>query len=270
MKHNMRTLLLSSILGLGLSSHAAAHDDGGKKEADYSHRSEANQNRDEFRQPFRTLDFFGVKPDDKVVEILPGGGWYTEILAPMLAYKGELVAAHYPKTTPSEYRQRSRKNYETKLSDNASVYGNVVVADFNPNALVDPKTTDADVVLTFRGLHGLQNSGDLAAAFSQFNQMLKKGGALGVVQHQAPEGYDPIQSARMGYLPKSHVISVAKAAGFDLVAEAYFHNNPKDDILQNQVEGGVWNLPPSLRTDFKEKYQDVGESNRMTLLFQKR
>lgn len=238
---------------------------------DNSHRSEANQARDTFRKPYQTLEFFGVKANSKVVEIMPGGGWYTEVLAPMLAAEGQLVAAHYPIATSSKYRKRSRENFEKKLSDNEKVYGNVVIADFDPNASIDEKTKNADVVLTFRGLHGLQNGNQLAVAFSQFNQMLKQGGKLGVVQHQAPEGFDPVATAKKGYLPKSHVIAVAKAAGFDLEAEAYFHNNAKDRIIIDNVEAGVWALPPSLNAkENKEQYKAVGESNRMTLLFKKR
>lgn len=260
---------ISIACSLLISTSAIAHNHSDKG-FDHSHRSEANIKRDEFRQPFRTLEFFGVEKNDKVVEIMPGGGWYSEILAPMLKEKGQFVAAHHPADSASSYRQRSRTNYEEKLKGNEDVYGEVVLASFDPKGSVDTATTDADVILTFRGLHGLQNGGDLAAAFGQFNQMLKKGGSLGVVQHQAPEGHDPVQTARMGYLPKSHVIAVAKAAGFELVAEAYFHNNPKDTIVADRVSGGVWSLPPSLRTDDKEKYAEVGESNRMTLLFQKR
>lgn len=271
MKHRVKLLTLSLAFTTALSATAMADDHGLKAGADNSHRSEKNQARDEFRQPYRTLEFFGVTPESKVVEIMPGGGWYTEILAPLLKDNGQLVAAHYPADTKSDYRKRSRANFEKKMGDNKGVYGKVVIADFDPRAGVDAATTDADVVVTFRGLHGLQNGGDLAAAFSQFKQMLKKGGKLGVVQHQAPEGYNPIQTGRMGYLPKSHVIAVAQAAGFELVQEAYFHNNAKDRIVQDGVEGGVWTLPPSLRTETeKEKYAKVGESNRMTLLFQKR
>ncbi|TMO88443.1 class I SAM-dependent methyltransferase [Pseudoalteromonas spongiae] len=263
------TLLPLSLIAAAVFSFSTAAS--APEGIDNSHRSETNQARDTFRKPYQTLEFFGVKPNSKVVEIMPGGGWYTEVLAPMLAAEGQLVAAHYPITTSSKYRKRSRENFEKKLSDNKKVYGNVVITDFDPNASIDEKTKNADVVLTFRGLHGLQNGNQLAAAFSQFNQMLKQGGKLGVVQHQAPEGFDPVATAKKGYLPKSHVIAVAKAAGFDLEAEAYFHNNVKDRIIIDNVEAGVWALPPSLNAkENKERYQSVGESNRMTLLFKKR
>lgn len=268
----LKKLFPTTALVAALFSPLAMADDHSTHGAvDHSHRSEANQQRDEFRQPYRTLAFFGVEPGHKVIEILPGGGWYTEILAPMLKDNGELVAAHYPADAASDYRKRSRKNFEEKMAGNEAVYGQVIVSDFNLNAELDAASENADMVLTFRGLHGLQNAGDLAAAFDRFNAMLKAGGKLGVVQHEAPEGYNPIHTAQKGYLPKSHVIAVARAAGFELVAEGYFHNNPKDTIIQDNVEGGVWTLPPNLNTDTdKEKYAAVGESNRMTLLFEKR
>mgnify|MGYP005698091575 FL=1 len=121
--------LLATIVGaLALSSISVANAVEVKETHDYSHRSEANQLRDEYRKPLETLDFFGIETDDKVVEILPGGGWYTEVLAPYLS-QGELVAAHYPADNPVEYRARSRANFEEKVS-NSDVYKNVVVTDF--------------------------------------------------------------------------------------------------------------------------------------------
>ncbi len=275
MKIKALTLSLVAALGLGLGSPALADGHMHNKDAaamfDHSHRSDRNKARDEARKPFQTLEFFGIKRHHKVVEIMPGGGWYTEILAPMLNEHGEFVAAHFPADSQSNYRANSRKNYDEKLASNKKVYGNVSVVDFDLEQPVPVGAKNADAVLTFRGLHGLQNRGHLGKAFAYYSDMLKQGGKLGIVQHQAPEGYDPVATARKGYLPKSYVIDVAKAHGFKLVAEAYFHNNPMDNIIRDNVEQGVWALPPSLRAEeHKEKYEKVGESNRMTLLFEKR
>lgn len=265
----IKTSLLVGLTTFALATNAGHHERH-DMQFDHSHRSDKNQQRDQFRQPFRTLAFFGVKANHKVVEILPGGGWYTEILAPMLKENGTLVAAHYPTNDKSEYRAKSRKNFEKKLADNSNVYGKVQVVDFVPTEAVEAGAKDADVVLTFRALHGLQNGGELNDAFQRFNDMLKVGGKLGVVQHQAPEGYNPIATAKKGYLPKSYVVSVAEKAGFKLVAEAYFHNNPNDTIIWDNNEVGVWALPPSLNDEKnKEKFRTLGESNRMTLLFEK-
>lgn len=258
---------VATVLTLNVS---AEHHAKSNIEFDHSHRSEKNQSRDIYRKPFKTLSFFDVEPHHKVVEIMPGGGWYSEILAPMLSEKGQFVAAHYPEDSEG-YRGRSRAGYNKKLAENPEIYGNTKVVDFDPNGTVPHGAKNADVVLTFRGLHGLQNGGDLEAAFQQFHDMLKSGGKLGVVQHQAPEGYDPVETAKKGYLPKSYVVSVAEKVGFTLSAEAYFHNNPKDTIIQDNNKVGVWALPPSLRDEEnRDKLKTVGESNRMTLLFEKR
>mgnify|MGYP001316743026 CR=1 FL=1 len=233
---------------------------------DHSHRSESNIERDEFRKPFETLEFFGVEPDDKVIEIRPGGGWYTEILAPYL-YDGEVIAAHYPLDAKSDYQRGSRERYEQKINS-SDVYNNVTITDFVFGEPVSEVATNADSVLVFRALHGMQVNGNLAEAFVKFKQMLKSGGTLGIVQHEAPENYSAIGTASKGYLPKSHIIAVAQAAGFVLEAESYMHKNPKDKILQNDIQRGVWALPPTLAVDeLKDELKDVGESNRITLLF---
>ena len=259
--------LLATIVGtLALSSISVANALEVKETHDYSHRSEANQLRDEYRKPLETLDFFGVEANDKVVEILPGGGWYTEVLVPYLS-EGELVAAHYTANNPVAYRVKSRANFEKKVAEN-EVYSNVVITDFDFGKPVSEETKNADAVLVFRALHGMQNQGTLAEAFVKFKEMLNEDGVLGIVQHEAPEGYSAVESAKKGYLPKSHVIAVAEAAGFELVSESYMHNNSKDKIIQDNVASGVWALPPSLRAEgMEEEIKKVVESNRMTLLF---
>ena len=262
--------LLATVVGaLAISTVSMVQAVETKETHDYSHRSEKNQLRDEFRKPLETLKFFGVESDDKVVEILPGGGWYTEILAPYLS-NGQLVAAHYPADNHIEYRARSRANFEEKMAGN-EVYSNVVITDFDFGKPVSEETKNADAVLVFRALHGMQNQGNLAEAFVKFKEMLNENGVLGIVQHEAPEGYSAVETAKKGYLPKSHVVAVAEAAGFELVSESYMHNNPKDKIIQNDVKRGVWALPPSLRAEgMEEEMKKVGESNRMTLLFKLR
>lgn len=237
---------------------------------DYSNRSDESTARDKYRNPFETLKFFGVKDNHKVVEILPGSGWYTEILAPKLKAEGMLVAAHYPKVEGDDsYRTRSRENYDTKLRLELDVYGDVVVTDFNLDAEPHEAMMDSDFVLTFRSLHGFENSQSLTKAFGYFNKLLKQGGKLGVVQHEAPEGSDNAVTAKQGYLTQAYVVAAAESAGFKLVDTSNVNKNEKDIIVQENIEGGVWTLPPSLRTDNKERFASIGESNRMTLLFEK-
>ena len=234
-----------------------------------THRSGENISRDAFRHPIQTLDFFGIKADDKVIEILPGSGWYTEILAPKLNDKGTLIAAHYPITEGDKsYRSNSRLGFEDKLKSNPEIYGKITVVNFDvTDEKPNPLTMQADAVLTFRSLHGFEKADQLHNAFKQFNLMLKQGGTLGVVQHQAPMDSDPKVVAKQGYLPISHVIYSAEKAGFSLVTASGINENPKDTIVKDNIEGGVWTLPPSSSGDHSDHYKHVGESNRMTLKF---
>jgi predicted methyltransferase len=236
-----------------------------------SHRSAQNSARDVYRHPTQTLAFFDIQATDTVIEILPGSGWYTEILAPKLKDKGTLITAHYPVFEgDTSYRSNSRLKFEEKLANNPAIYGNVKVVDFDVTSKSpDPLATQADAVLTFRSLHGFEDAGQLYNAFKQFSAMLKDGGTLGIVQHQAPEGSDPKAVAELGYLPPAHVVAVAASAGFSFKKASLINENDQDTIVQDNIAGGVWTLPPSSRGEHAEQYKDVGESNRMTIKFVK-
>lgn len=235
-------------------------------------RSEQNKARDIYRNPAETLAFFEVTPQSTVVEISPGNGWYTEILAPLLAEKGKLYAAHFPADSTSDYAKRSRAAFIERLSAEP-VFSNVTVTGFAPVAGIEiaPAGT-ADVVLTFRNLHNWysQNGEDaMLAAFGNFYQALKPGGILGVVEHRLPEErLNDATWVRSGYFPQSLAIKLAEQAGFELVSSSEINANPKDNA---DHPGGVWTLPPTLRLgdQDKEKYLAIGESDRMTLKFRK-
>jgi predicted methyltransferase len=226
------------------------------------HRSEANRARDRYRNPAQTLDFFGVKPQHKVVELWPGGGWYTEILAPYLAQNGELTVA------PPTHRTEQIKSV---LAANPAVFGKVKVATF-PMVEGGTQVADgsADVVLTFRNAHNWRFGGQDAAqsSFNAIFKMLKPGGVLGVVDHRLPENMDGKLEESSGYMKRSSILSFATKAGFKLVGESQINANPKDT---HDWEKGVWTLPPVYRlgqTD-RAKYEAIGESDRMTLKFVK-
>jgi len=229
------------------------------------HRSAANKARDEFRHPKETLEFFGLTPTMTVVEITPGGGWYTEILAPAVKGKGKLYGAHYPDTGEDNYYSNSRKKLVEKLASDA-VFSEVILTDFVPRQASDlaPAGT-ADLVLTFRNLHNWRDEG-VEQAFKDAYKALKKGGVLGVVEHRLPEGADA--KAAAGYVSQSKTIAQAKAAGFTLVASSEINANAKDNATHPK---GVWTLPPSLALgeQDKAKYIAIGESDRMTLKFVK-
>jgi predicted methyltransferase len=232
------------------------------------HRSEANRARDQYRHPVETLAFFGIKPTDTVVELWPGGGWYTEILAPYLAEKGKLIAA-----APAG---RGTESLAKRLDANAALYGNVARANF-PSALggtgVAPGTADA--VLTFRNVHNWkmgymqpEKTDYSEAAFREIYAMLKPGGVLGIEDHRLPESASADRERTSGYIKVSTVRKLAEAAGFKFVGASEVNANPKDTA---DWPDGVWTLPPTLaKGDVdRAKYQAIGESDRMTLKFVK-
>ncbi|MEG3165348.1 methyltransferase [Sphingomonas sp. PB2P19] len=224
-------------------------------------RTPANRARDVYRHPAETLAFFGVKPTQTVVEFIPGGGWYTEILAPMMKANGHYVAA-----VPTAQADRVR----TSLAGKAAQYGatQVQTIDFNTGASTMPAAS-ADVVLTFRNVHNLLMQDDPAVAgrvFKAFHDMLKPGGVLGVVDHRLPENMDSAREKSSGYIKRSTIVRLAQAAGFRLVGESQINANPKDT---HDHPEGVWTLPPTyqLKDVDRAQYARIGESDRLTLKF---
>lgn len=232
-------------------------------------RTPANVARDPYRHPVETLSFFGVRPSDTVVELWPGGGWYTEILAPYLASGGGRLYAAAPEWGMNGIAK-------LKAADPA-LYGSVLTADFPAFDAGATRVPDgsADVVLTFRNVHNWRmgyrrdDKQDYSAeAFRQVYAMLKPGGILGIVDHRLPEAASDERERSSGYIKVSTVRRLAEAAGFRLVASSEINANPKDSA---DWPDGVWTLPPSLRLKDKdrEKYVAIGESDRMTLKFEK-
>ncbi|MCG2842164.1 methyltransferase [Sandaracinobacter sp. RS1-74] len=234
-----------------------------------SHRSEANRARDAYRHPKETLLFFGLKPEMTVVEISPGGGWYSEILGPVLKDKGRYVAAHND-PAGSAGAQKSRAAFVERVEANPDVFGKPVVSSFGKGIeghIAAPGS--ADMVLTFRNVHNWRGAGFAEEAFKAFYAALKPGGVLGVVEHRLPEGRaDDEASLRSGYVKQSEVIRLAQAAGFRLDKASEVNANPRDTA---DHEKGVWTLPPTyaLGDTDRAKYAAIGESDRMTLRFVK-
>ena len=235
------------------------------------HRSEKNKARNKYRHPLGTLAFFGLKPDMTVLEIAPGGGWYTEILAPAMRDTGIYVAGSYDVEVPDQpkYRYRQHDALLNNIQEIPDVYGQVKVASYSPPESRNLWDEDSiDMVLTFRSSHGWTRTGIVDDVYSDFFKVLKPGGVLGVVQHRAPEGGDAVEWAKKGYVPESRIIAAAEKAGFVLEAKSDVNANSKD--LKDH-DMGVWRLPPSLalKEEDKEKYLAIGESDRMTLKFVK-
>ena len=224
-------------------------------------RTPANVARDQHRHPKETLAFFGVKPGDTVVELWPGGGWYTEVLAPYLAGSGTLAVV--PPAGRNDERIR------TKIASNP-VYGKVQVAPFNAGQPTALASGSADVVLTFRNVHSWLD-GDAPIAdqvFAEAFRVLKPGGTLGVVEHRLPEEADDTRQLTSGYVKVSTVRRLAEAAGFQFAGSSEINANPRDT---KDYPEGVWTLPPTLELGDKdrENYLAIGESDRMTLKFVK-
>jgi predicted methyltransferase len=232
-------------------------------------RKPADAARDVYRHPLETLEFFGLKPTMTVLEYGPGEGWYTELLAPVLAEKGKLFVTGADPNGPPEsrgtfYGQRFRRFLDLA----PELYGKVdtiITASGPPKlGMVDK----LDMVIACRELHGMHQNKLVPGFFAEVFTALKPGGVLGIEQHRAPEGANPDESAKKGYLPEAWVIQQAEAAGFKLAGKSEINANPKD--TKDYAEG-VWTLPPSFELKDKDhdKYAAIGESDRMTLKFVK-
>lgn len=233
------------------------------------HRSDKNKARNNYRHPVETLTFFGLKADMTVLEIAPGGGWYTEVIAPAMRDTGVYVAGSYDVQVEEQpkYRYRQHTALLNQITDQPDLYGQIKVANYSPPQSRNLwQERSVDMVLTFRSSHGWVRDGLIDDVYSDFFRVVKPGGVLGVVQHRAPADGDPLPWAKKGYVPESTVIQAAEKAGFVLDGKSEINANPKD--LKDHEEG-VWRLPPTLALGNKdrEKYLAIGESDRMTLRF---
>lgn len=261
-------LILSSPLSNALDANFVAKLETA---AQGDHRSDKNKARNQYRHPIATMSFFGLKPEMTVLEIAPGGGWYTEVLAPAMRDTGVYIAGSYDVKVEGQpkYRYRQHSALLSNIANKAGVYGQIKVATYSPPTSRELwKQDSVDMVLTFRSSHGWVRDGLVDDVYSDFFKVVKPGGTLGVVQHRAPEGGDAVAWAKKGYVPESRVIQAAEKAGFVLDGKSEINANAKD--LKDHDEG-VWRLPPTLGLGDKdrEKYVAIGESDRMTLRFKK-
>ena len=228
-------------------------------------RSSKNIARDKYRNPIETLKFFQIKSNMTVIELSPGSGWYTEILSKYLYEEGKLIAAAYNPSL-SDYAKRSRDAYEKKLKSKIS-YNKVEVVDLF-SKLSDDATIDA--VLTFRNIHNWidEDTKNLRKIFEQSYSALKPGGIFGVVEHRAKPETSLEDMRKSGYVTEELTINLAKEVGFILSAKSNINANIKDT---KDHPAGVWSLPPTLylKDKNREKFIEIGETDRMTLLFRK-
>lgn len=235
-----------------------------------SHRAPENVARDKDRHPVETLEFFGFKPTLTVLEYGPGGGWYTEILAPALAKKGKLLATNTDPNGPiTERSSFYGERFKLFLETSPELYGKVETVLIDGKApKLDVPEGSVDMVLAFRTLHGMATAGTLNAWLEAFHNALKNNGVLAIEQHRSKPDATFEEAAKAGYLPEKWVIEQVEAAGFKLAGKSEINANPRDT---KDHPSGVWSLPPSLREGGQDraKYEAIGESDRMTLKFVK-
>ncbi|AIF47941.1 class I SAM-dependent methyltransferase [Dyella japonica] len=254
-------LFLFAAAACAADTKTAAPEMSLQQAASGSWRSDANKARDVYRHPVETLQFFGIQPGMTVIELSPGGGWYTEILAPYLAAHGQLIEAAPPKA----------EKFNNKLKSNPAVFGHVAkVIPFAPPEQVNlGPAQSADMVLTFRNTHDwLINSPDtLAAVFKSAYDVLKPGGVLGIEEHRAkPFAEGQATAGALHRISEDYMIAQAIKAGFRLADVSEINANPNDPEDIN-----VHRLPPDLSGPEEEhaRMKAIGESDRMTLKFVK-
>ncbi|MEP6485411.1 MAG: methyltransferase [Rudaea sp.] len=231
-------------------------------------RAPNNVARDKYRHPKETLEFFGVKPGMNLIEITPGGGWYSEILAPFFKGNGTYTAAVVkPKKKEGEDAQDMDALHK-KFAGDAAEYSEAKFVEYEGKAPNFGADGSADMVVTFRNVHNWVIADTAPQMFKAFYSVLKPGGVLGITDHRAAKGADLAKIKKSGYLPEDFVIKLATDAGFKLAGKSEVNANPKD--TKDYAEG-VWTLPPTLELKDKdrEKYVAIGESDRMTLKFVK-
>jgi predicted methyltransferase len=233
-----------------------------------SQRSAENSARDRYRHPKDTLLFFGIRPEMTVLEVWPEPGWYTEIIAPLVRERGKYYAAVIAPDPQSKYVTERLSDYQRKLALKPDVYGAVAVVTFpNDGGDVVPPGS-LDMVVTFRNIHNWMAEDSAGQAFATLYKALKPGGVLGVVEHRGNSAAAQDPKAKSGYVNEDYAIRLIEGQGFRLVGESQVNANPKDT---KDYEQGVWTLPPTYRLgdQDRQKYADIGESDRFTLKFVK-
>lgn len=254
---SLLTALATAAACVAPFSGAFAKDEALAKAVAAEHRSPNFVARDAARKPQQVLEFIGVRPDMTVVEISPGGGYWTEILAPYLRDKGTYYTAISP---------RAADNWKKKLDSNKELYGKIKVTDMTAGEIAPAGS--ADVVVTFRNVHNWMSQGKADEVFATFYRALKPGGILAVEEHRASNDQPQDPQAANGYVREDYTIGIAERAGFKLIGRSELLANPKD--TKNHPKG-VWTLPPTLALGDKDraKYEAIGEADNFLLKFQK-
>lgn len=254
----------------------AMHSDAGLMAAIKHDRRKDDQARDVYRNPAETLAFFQIKPTHTVAEYGPGGGWYTRILLPYLSTNGKYVAVNGNSDSinfTTRAREARSKSWPERFPDAASGWTGVAadsIAAFESDEVPDEMKGKIDRIVIFRSLHGMLNGNRADSELRALRDILADDGMIGVVQHRAnADAPYAMSKGTKGYLKQASVVALFEMHGFELVDKSEINANSKDT---KDYEKGVWTLPPVLtnKEEGKAKYQAIGESDRMTLLFKKR
>ena len=229
-------------------------------------RKDSNKIRDKYRNPIDTLIFFEISRDKKILEIVPGSGWYSEIISHYMKDTKNFSVAIYDKP-PVKILNKIQKNFIDYFTLNKDNFGEIDIVKIDNNYEFKDYKEKYDLVLTFRNTHNWLDSGNAKRLYKSINKILNKGGILGVVQHRADETSE--LNFKNGYVKQSYLINLIERQGFELLEKSEINSNPKD--LKNYKKG-VWTLPPRLVEGENNKalYLEIGESDRMTLKFIKK
>jgi predicted methyltransferase len=233
-----------------------------------SQRSAENSARDRYQHPKETLLFFGIRPEMKVLEVWPEPGWYTEIIAPLVRERGKYFAAVIAPDPDSKYVTGRLSDFQQKLTSKPEVYGAVEVVTLPTDGSDVVPAGTLDMVVTFCNIHNWMAKDSAGQVFATLYKALKPGGVLGVEEHRGNPATAQDPRAKSGYVNEDYAIRLIEGQGFKLEGESQVNANPKDT---KDYEQGVWTLPPSYRLGEKDrqKYADIGESDRFTLKFVK-
>ncbi|WP_019675447.1 class I SAM-dependent methyltransferase [Arsukibacterium perlucidum] len=275
----MKRIITNIVLTLGLSiawQTLATEPDPRQLITEFAlsnERSAEHIARNQYRNPADTLHFFGIMPDMSVLEVWPGRGWYTEILAPYLKERGHLTIAQFKhddgslKDERAKFWARLSAGLSARILEQQAYFGQVNQIELDP-PYFEPAlaTAQFDMVLSFRNAHIWDESGHLSATLQTLYDLLKPGGVLGLVEHRAAPLSDTTSVAVEGYLDEAYVIAAAEQVGFQLVARSEINANLLDS---KDHPKGVYTLPPTLALGNynREQYLAIGESDRMTLKF---
>ena len=285
----MRRFLLSIATGFGLlAAPISAGAAENKREAEACRGCEAllelaaaspkrkdDRARDAWRHPVETLAFFGVRPDMKVGEYAPGGEWYSRFLGLYLGKQGKLVGLFF-NPEANAFSEKTRTNIAAgvaKYPQDVANFTDIPASNFAAMTLKDvPETQKGtfDRIIIARMLHNMLQWNNADSEIKAMRDLLKPDGMIGIEQHRArPDAPFAYADGSKGYLREADVIRLMELNGFELVRRSEINANPKDSA--NWPEG-VWTLPPTLalKDQDRAKYQAIGESDRMTLLFRKR